>query len=245
MNPDTILSDLEPAEMLAKTGELYGSNAVFTTSLGAEDMVILDLIMKSRTNIEIATIDTGRLPKETYDLIENVRNEMGVDLRIYFPDREEVEEMVNSRGINLFYRSRENRHLCCNVRKVNPLKKILQNKSAWITGIRGDQTSVRKLSKKCEYDSDHKVWKVNPLLDWSREEVWSYIRQNRIPYNSLFDNNYKSIGCEPCTRAVGREEDERSGRWWWEEGIKECGLHISENANAGFHVAGRSGDSAD
>ena len=237
MNLEEILSYQGPEDMLVKLGELYGYKAVFTTSLGAEDMVILDMIMKNRIPLEIATIDTGRLPSETYDLMDKVRNEMGVNLKVYFPDSAEIQRMVSEKGINLFYRSPENRHLCCNLRKVQPLGKILKEKSAWITGIRSEQTEARHNSRKVEYDAEREIWKINPLLDWTRENVWNYIRQNRVPYNKLFDRNYKSIGCDPCTRAVGKNEPERSGRWWWENSIKECGLHIPASGNISFRLS--------
>lgn len=236
MKLDAILSDQEPTAMLVKVGELYRKKAVFTTSLGAEDMVILDMIIKNKIKVEIATIDTGRLPEETYKLMDMVRNEMGVDLKVYFPNSSDVQEMVNEKGVNLFYRSTENRHLCCNIRKVRPLGEILREKSAWITGIRSEQTEARRKSGKVEYDSDRRLWKINPLLDWKSKDVWNYIIQNRVPYNKLFDMNYKSIGCDPCTRAVGRNEPERSGRWWWENGIKECGLHTNASKNTFFQL---------
>ena len=169
-------------------------------------------------------------------------SEMGIDLKIYFPEREEIEDMINSRGINLFYHSVDNRHFCCNVRKVKPLKNILRNRSVWITGIRAEQTVARKNARKVEYVKDHNVWKVNPLLDWSRDEIWSYVNIHKVPYNILFDQNYKSIGCQPCTRAVGKDDDERSGRWWWEDGVKECGLHLTEGVNTDLNLGKNSGD---
>jgi len=240
------LSKLGPEEMMAKVGETYGKRAVFTTSLSAEDMVILNFIIKQKNPMEIATIDTGRLPEETYILMDKVKNEMGVDLKVYFPNSTEVQNMVNEKGINLFYRSAENRHLCCNIRKVHPLGEMLKGKSVWITGIRSEQTEAREKSGKVEFDGERKIWKVNPILNWTREDVWNYIRQNEIPYNKLYDRNYKSIGCDPCTRPVGKNDPERSGRWWWEDGIKECGLHLSGSQTTSLYLSnnnnGGSGD---
>ncbi len=239
------LQDLNPVEMLIKIGKHYGKSAVFTSSLGLEDMVITDMIARNNIDVEIATIDTGRLPDETYQLMETVRSEMGIDLKIYFPEREEIEDMINSRGINLFYHSVDNRHFCCNVRKVKPLKNILRNRSLWVTGIRAEQTVARKNARKVEYVKDHNVWKVNPLLDWSRDEIWSYVSVHKVPYNILFNQNYKSIGCQPCTRAVGKDDDERSGRWWWEDGVKECGLHLTEGVNTDLNLGKNSGGIVD
>ena len=246
MDLNEILSRLGPEEMLEKIGEFYGESAVFTTSLSAEDMVILDFITKNRNPVEIATIDTGRLPQETYTLMDKVKNEMGVNLKIYFPDSTEVQNMVNERGMNLFYSSTENRHLCCNIRKVHPLGEILKGKSVWITGIRSEQTEAREKAGKVEFDPIRKIWKINPIIDWTRKEVWNHIRQNEIPYNKLYDRSYKSIGCDPCTRSVGRNEPERSGRWWWEDGIKECGLHMSGSTNTSFYFSkNNNGDTSD
>ncbi|MCL5802473.1 MAG: phosphoadenylyl-sulfate reductase [Candidatus Thermoplasmatota archaeon] len=241
MEEDLASQDIDPVEMLVRIGKHHGKSAVFTSSLGLEDMVITDMIARNNIDVEIATIDTGRLPDETYQLMEKVRLEMGVDIKVYFPERKEVEDMINSRGINLFYHSIDNRHFCCNVRKVNPLKNILRNRSVWITGIRGEQTVARKNSRKVEFVRDHNVLKVNPLLDWTRDEIWSYVKIHRVPYNILFDKNYKSIGCQPCTRAVGKDEDERSGRWWWEDGIKECGLHLTGEVSTGLNLGNKSG----
>lgn len=246
MDLNEILPKLGTEEIMIKIGELYGERAVFTTSLSAEDMVILDLIIKNGIHLEIATIDTGRLPQETYNLMDKVKNEMGVDLKVYFPDSTEVQNMVNERGVNLFYSSTENRHLCCNIRKVHPLGEILKGKSVWITGIRSEQTEAREKSGKVEFDPMRKIWKINPILDWTRMDVWNYINENGIPYNKLYDMNYKSIGCDPCTRSVGKNEPERSGRWWWEDGIKECGIHLPASEKTSFHYTiNNRGDSAD
>lgn len=192
-------------------------------------MVIMDMLGQGNIGVKIATIDTGRLPQETYDIMDRAAERYGLDVQKFFPDYAEVEEMVNQKGMNLFYKSPENRKLCCNIRKVQPLNRILKGKKAWITGLRSDQTSFRKNAKVVEEDSSREIIKINPILAWSSEDVWKYIREKNVPYNSLHDQGYPSIGCQPCTRAVRPGEDERAGRWWWETDLKECGLHVSDN----------------
>ena len=214
-------------EVLEKIGREYGEKAVFTSSFGAEDMVITHLISKLDLDIEIATIDTGRLHQATYDFIDRAVKFYGLKLKSYFPEASEVEEMVNKSGYNLFYDSQENRKFCCNIRKVNPLEKVLTGKKAWITGLRSEQNKFRQTLGIMEKDTSRGILKVNPLIYWTSSDVWDFIKQNGIPYNSLHDKGYPSIGCEPCTRAIMPGEDERAGRWWWEPGLKECGLHLS------------------
>jgi len=209
------------------------SPVTFANSLGAEDMVLTDLIaknftMKNGQDIEMFSLDTGRLPQETYDLMQEVRKRYGVPLKIYFPDSALVEEYVAQNGPNGFYDSVKLRNRCCHIRKVEPLKRALAGKGAWITGIRRDQAVTRGSLEASSFDADHGLQKFNPLLDWTNAEVWEYIKQNDVPYNKLHDKFYPSIGCACCTRAVTPGEDIRSGRWWWEnaEG-KECGLHVA------------------
>lgn len=216
---------------LMEASETYGADAVFTSSFGAEDMVITHMISSLNLDIQIATIDTGRLPQSTYELMDNSTQRYGLVLHTYFPDRVSVEDMVREKGMNLFYRSRENRKLCCGIRKVEPLGRILKDRKAWITGIRGSQSEFRQSMKRMEKDESRNVVKYNPLIDWDTEDVWNYIHDNRIEYNRLHDQGYPSIGCEPCTRAIRPGEDERAGRWWWESDVKECGLHVAENGN--------------
>ncbi len=208
----------------------FGDDLVMTTSFGAEDMVILHMISQKGLNVRVATIDTGRLPYETYNLMDIVREKYGIKLSTYFPDFSEVESMVAEHGINLFYRSSENRKLCCNIRKVQPLNRLLKNRKAWITGLRSDQTEFRKKSKIIELDLARNVVKINPLFNWSSGEVWKYLKANDVPYNTLHDVGYPSIGCAPCTRAVKPGESERAGRWWWEQDLKECGLHVNHDS---------------
>lgn len=204
------------------------SPVAFANSLGAEDMVLTDLIAKRGLDIEMFSLDTGRLPQETYDLMQQVHQRYGVSLKVYFPDCSLVEEYVGEHGANAFYDSVELRKRCCYIRKVEPLKRALAGKKAWITGMRRDQAVTRGTLEASSFDADHGLQKFNPLLDWSNAEVWEYIQANAVPYNKLHDRFYPSIGCAPCTRAVTPGEDIRAGRWWWEDATgKECGLHVS------------------
>ena len=204
------------------------SPVTFANSLGAEDMVLTDLIAKHQSGIEMFSLDTGRLPQETYDLMQEVRKRYSVPLKICFPDSVLIEEYVAQNGVNGFYDSVELRKRCCHIRKVEPLKRALAGKRAWITGMRRDQAVTRAILEVSSFDADHGLQKFNPLLDWTNAEVWEYIKQNDVPYNKLHDRFYPSIGCEPCTRSVTPGEDIRSGRWWWENPEnKECGLHVA------------------
>lgn len=204
------------------------SPTCFANSLGAEDMVLTDLIIRHQLDIGMFSLDTGRLPQETYDLMQQVREHYGVPLKIYFPDSTLIEEYVVQNGANAFYDSVELRKRCCHIRKVEPLKRALAGKKAWITGMRRDQAVTRGSLEVSSFDADHGLQKFNPLLDWSNAEAWEYIRQNDVPHNKLHDRFYPSIGCAPCTRPVTPGEDIRSGRWWWESADgKECGLHLS------------------
>ena len=199
----------------------------FANSLGAEDMVLTDLIARNRLDIGIFSLDTGRLPQETYELMQEVRKRYAVPLQVYFPNSALVEEYVARNGINGFYDSVENRKGCCYVRKVEPLRRALAGKGAWITGMRRDQAVTRGTLEVSSYDADNGLQKFNPLLDWSNREVWAYIRQHDVPYNKLHDQFYPSLGCAPCTRSITPGEDIRAGRWWWENPEnKECGLHV-------------------
>jgi len=202
----------------------------FANSLGAEDMVLTDLIAKHQPDIEMFSLDTGRLPQETYDLMQEVRKRYSVPLKVYFPDRTLVEEYIALNGVNGFYDSVDLRKSCCHIRKVEPLKRALSGKGAWLTGMRRDQAVTRGSLEVSSFDADHGLQKYNPLLDWTNAEVWEYLKQNDVPYNKLHDRFYPSIGCAPCTRPVTPGEDIRSGRWWWENPEnKECGLHLSSS----------------
>ena len=203
------------------------SPATFANSLGAEDMVLTDLILKSRLPIEIFSLDTGRLPAETYALMGAVEQHYGCKLTIFFPRADDVETYVRNQGINGFYESVTLRKACCAIRKVEPLRRALASKRAWITGLRAQQATTRTGLPLREYDEGNGLEKFNPLAEWSEQEVWAYIKRHNVPYNALHDQFYPSIGCAPCTRAVTPGEDIRSGRWWWESPeSKECGLHL-------------------
>lgn len=215
---------------------------VFANSLGAEDMVLTDLIAKhfssgNGLDIGMFSLDTGRLPAETYDLMQKVRSRYSLPLTVYFPDSAAVEEYVAQHGVNGFYDSVENRKACCHVRKVEPLRRALAGKGAWVTGMRRDQAATRGALEVAGFDADNGLWKYNPLLDWSNAEVWEYIKAFEVPYNALHDRFYPSIGCAPCTRAVTPGEDIRAGRWWWEDPQnKECGLHVGKSSALRFEA---------
>jgi len=203
------------------------SPAVFASSLGAEDQVLTDLIVKSGLPITIFSLDTGRLPTETYDLIADVEKHYGIKLKLYYPKNEAVEQYVRVNGINGFYDSVEQRKGCCHARKVEPLQRALAGNKAWVTGLRAQQATTRAGLPVREWDAGNGLEKFNPLSDWTEKEVWAYIRLHGVPYNALHDKHYPSIGCGPCTRAIAAGEDVRAGRWWWENPeSKECGLHV-------------------
>ena len=203
--------------------------ACFASSLGAEDQVLTDLILRAglQDKIEIFSLDTGRLPLETYDLMAAVHKHYGLKLKVYFPQSDAVESYVRANGINAFYDSVELRKACCFARKVEPLRRALGGKKAWITGLRAQQATTRVGLPVQEFDESNGLDKFNPLTTWTEKEVWAYIRLNHVPYNALHDQFYPSIGCAPCTRAISLGEDIRAGRWWWENPeSKECGLHV-------------------
>ncbi len=203
----------------------YGK-VCYASSLGLESIVLTDLIWEAVPQIEIFSIDTGRLYPETYDLIERQQQRYGRALRIYYPDTAALEGWIGGNGINGFRDGIEQRRGCCTVRKVEPFRRALSGHAAWVTGIRRTQSASRALAARLEWDAEYGLHKVSPLLDWSEKEVWDYIRKKRLPYNSLHDQGFPSIGCAPCTRAVQPGEDPRSGRWWWERTeSRECGLH--------------------
>lgn len=199
---------------------------VFANSFGVEDMVLTDLIGQNFPEISMFTLDTGRLPEETYSLMKVVEDRYHINTTIYFPESAAVEKYVAENGPNGFYNSISLRKACCFIRKVKPLKRALKGKRAWITGLRRDQAPTRKSLKESEFDVDNGLHKISPLLDWSLSEIWEYIKDFNVPYNTLHDQGYSSIGCAPCTRSITPGEDIRAGRWWWENPeTKECGLH--------------------
>lgn len=212
--------------VIRRAWEMFGESLVFATSLAVEDQVITDMIARNRWPIPFVTLDTGRLFPETYELMSETEKRYGIKIRVFFPDPSRVEEMVNDKGINLFYDSIENRKRCCSVRKTEPLKRALSPYRAWICGLRREQSVTRIAIKGVEEDGANGLIKVNPLADWSERDVWGAVAARQIPYNVLHDRGFASIGCACCTRAVTRTEEVRSGRWWWEQPEhKECGLH--------------------
>lgn len=214
--------------------EFGANNITFANSFGAEDMVLTDIILNHQANgtklgVEIFSLDTGRLPVETYDLMAAVEKHYNTKLKVFFPKAEAVETYVNTNGINAFRDSIELRKACCHMRKVEPLQRALKGKKAWVTGMRAEQSATRVNLPVREFDSGNQLEKFNPLSGWTEQEVWAYIRLHEVPYNKLHDQFYPSIGCAPCTRAIAMGEDVRAGRWWWEDPAnKECGLHVKK-----------------
>ena len=219
---------VEHARKLLAAVEKNYSSAALSSSFGAEDMVLLDLIARDGLAIQIFTLDTGRLPRETHALIERVRHDYALEIDVYSPWPDSVDAFVAEHGIDGFYDGVDQRKACCTVRKVEPLRRALAGKRGWVSGLRREQADSRAEITELERDEAHHLWKYNPLVDWSESDVWQYLRENRVPYNALHDRGYPSIGCEPCTRAIKPGEHPRSGRWWWEQDTakKECGLHV-------------------
>ena len=218
---------MDAPQRLAVVLERFGSRVALASSFSAEDQVLIDMLSRISIAAVVFTLDTGRLPQETYDVIEETRKKYAMTIQIVFPDSAKVEAMVKEHGPNLFYKSVENRKMCCSIRKVEPLKRFLSNLDAWIVGLRKEQSMTRTDLQTVQWDETNELVKVSPLVDWTTEQVWSYIRQNNVPVNKLHDQGYPSIGCAPCTRAVKAGEDIRAGRWWWEKpDHKECGLHV-------------------
>lgn len=222
---------MSPEAIIGSLLEDNPGRVVFSSSLGAEDQVITHMMAALMKDPPVFTLDTGRLFYETFELIEKTNQRYGINIKVLFPDTKLVEEMVAIGGINLFYRSVENRKRCCHVRKIEPLKRALKGSKFWITGLRREQSPTRKDLQFAEWDASNHIIKVNPLLDWSEDQVWDYIKTHNVPYNSLHDKGYRSLGCQPCTRQVMPGEDVRAGRWWWEQPeTRECGLHKANKA---------------
>jgi phosphoadenosine phosphosulfate reductase len=220
------LSGQSAFEVLSYFIKEFDGKLAFGSSLGAEDQVITDMIAKIDKGTKIFTLDTGRVFPETYDTVQESNEKYDINIEVYFPNSEKVERMVNQKGINLFYQSVENRRLCCQVRKIEPLQRAMTDVDVWVTGIRKEQSVTRLLTEVVELDAGTGKLKVNPLVDWTEQDVWDYIKENEVPYNKLHDRGFPSIGCQPCTRAIKEGEDVRAGRWWWETPEqKECGLH--------------------
>lgn len=214
-------------EVLSWASAEFGNDAAFASSFGLEDVVVIDMISKVAPKTRVFTLDTGRLNEETYDVMERIRSKYGISIESYFPDKAKVEQLEREKGFYSFRNSIEARKECCGIRKVEPLNRALSGLKAWITGLRREQSVTRTQLDKVQIDADHGgIMKINPIADWTLDQVWKYVKDNQVPYNRLHDAGYPSIGCAPCTRAVKPGEGIRAGRWWWENPEnKECGLH--------------------
>jgi phosphoadenosine phosphosulfate reductase len=223
------LGGRSPVEVLEWTYRTFHRVAI-VASFQAESSVLIDMAASVVDRPEVVTLDTGRLPEETHDLIERVQRRYPIRLHVQTPDPVEVSNLVADGGPNLFRTSVERRHRCCDVRKVRPLARALEGFDAWVTGLRGDQSARRRLTPVVQRDPIHGgIAKVAPLVSWSRDQVWAYIREHELDYHELYEHGYASIGCAPCTRPITKGEDERAGRWWWEQDeVKECGLHWTD-----------------
>ena len=232
--------DQEPQEVIAWALDFFGPRVAVCTSFQIDGMAILDMAWRIDPNVRVFTVDTGRLPQETYTLIDQVRERYGIEVEIYFPDTRQVEALTRRYGANPFLQSVPLRLTCCDIRKVRPLVRVLRDLDGWITGLRRDQWATRSNIRKIELDHDHGgIVKINPLADWTEEEVWDYLRDNDVPYHPLYDQGYQSIGCAPCTRPVPPGADSRAGRWWWEAAgaPKECGMHCAIETGGFEHEA--------
>jgi len=223
--------------LLGEAIERHG-RLVYANSLGAEAMVLTDIICSHLPRIDMFSIDTGRLHEETYQLLERLQHRYRRSIRLVYPDAAALEQLVAAQGVNGFYASVAARLECCRVRKLEPFRRALAGYPAWVTGVRREQTAGRARGQAEEWDAAHGVYKLSPLLDWSEAQVWEYIRLHALPYNALHDRQYPSIGCAPCTRAIQPGESRRAGRWWWEQPeSRECGLHPRTFPPAGVPAA--------
>ncbi|HEX2494939.1 MAG TPA: phosphoadenylyl-sulfate reductase [Steroidobacter sp.] len=200
-------------------------DVVYSNSLGAEAMVLTDVICSYTPEIEMFTLDTCRLHEETLALLDRIERRYQRRIQLFYPDAQQIEKYVADNGVNGFYLGLEERQACCRIRKIEPFKRAIAGRKAWVTGVRREQSAERAQGEATAWDERYGLWKVSPLLDWTEEDVWAYIHARDVPYNALHDKGYPSIGCAPCTRAVEAGADPRSGRWWWEHpDSRECGL---------------------
>ncbi len=224
-NVPDIPADNDAESVLRWAIAKFGSRVGIASSFGAEDVVLIDMAVKIYPFTRVFTLDTGRLNQETYELMDAVRDRYGIAIEICFPDEKRIKEVTEKNGLNLFYQSAD-------LRKLEPLRKKLQEFDAWICGLRQEQAVTRTGVQTIEFDQAHGITKLNPLADWTTKDVWDYIRKNHVPYNKLHDKGFPSIGCAPCTRAISPQEHLRAGRWWWESPeTKECGLHVRCDAS--------------
>lgn len=220
-------ADASAQELLQSFMSQYGARLALSSSLSIEDQTLTDMMLRIDPQANIFTLDTGRLFPETYELIDRTNEHYKVKLKVYCPQTESLQQFVATEGINPFYESIEKRHACCEVRKLEPLRRAFRDLDVWVCGLRSAQSVTRSDMRLIEWDERHGLLKINPLIHWTEQQVWDYIRENRVPYNRLHDKGFPSIGCEPCTRAVRRIDDVRAGRWWWESpDHRECGLHV-------------------
>ena len=224
--PAEVMTGDDPVAVLRWAHETFPRVAI-VASFQAESSVLIDMAARAGLDANVVTLDTGRLPQETYDMIDRIRDRYGIAVDVIAPDTSEVQELVREHGTNPFYRSVELRRFCCDVRKSRPLARALQGYDAWVTGLRRQQAETRAETQVVAEDREHPgMMKIAPLAAWSRDQVWAYIRDHDVPHHALYDRGYTSIGCAPCTRTTAEGEDERAGRWWWEvDAVKECGLH--------------------
>lgn len=223
--------ELSAQEILGWGLKNFGDKIALSCSFGApEGMALLDMVHRVDPAARVFTLDTGRVHQATYDLIDRIRQRYDMQVEVLFPRAEDVEDMTRRKGLNLFYESVENRQICCRIRKVEPLNRYLAGLDAWVTGLRRDQNVTRSDTPKLEIDRVHGgMIKLNPIADWTRDQVMAYIRAHDVPINRLHEEGYPSVGCAPCTRAIRPGEDVRAGRWWWENAeSKECGIHVDE-----------------
>lgn len=228
MFTEQLIKEIEAQSLpgaMKRVAELFPGQVVFSSSLGQEDQVLTDVIFRNDIPVKIFTIDTGRLFNETYELLDRTLARYKKPVQVYFPEAHDVEDFVAAKGINSFYESVDNRKLCCYIRKVKPLNRALQGAKVWITGLRSEQSSNRHDMPMIEWMEDKQLYKFNPLIRWTYDELMDYINKFNVPYSRLHDKGFISIGCAPCTRAIEPGEDARAGRWWWEASQKECGLH--------------------
>jgi phosphoadenosine phosphosulfate reductase len=228
---------LGPQEILTWAIKNFHPGIALSCSFGApEGLALLDMMHRIDPRSRVFVLDTGRLPQATHDLIDRIRERYDKEVEVLLPRADDVQEMVRARGVNLFYESIENRQLCCRLRKVEPLKRYLAGLDAWVAGLRRDQNVTRADTPKVELDYIHGgLVKVNPIADWTREQVLAYVEAHNVPINRLHAEGYPSVGCEPCSRAIRPGDDERSGRWWWEQPeTRECGIHVGEEQGSGI-----------
>lgn len=226
---DLLAPDAELTTTLRFVERRFGGGAALASSFSAEDVILIHAAQEHAPSLRFFTLDTGRLPPETYDLIGVLQRRFGFELETYFPQTPAVEALLKKKGHLSFRESLDNRHECCGIRKVEPLNRALSTRKAWLTGMRREQSPTRTGVALLEADAGHGgIAKLNPLAAWTEAQVWAYLREHSLPYNALYDQGYRSIGCAPCTRALKPWEDARSGRWWWENPEqKECGIHVT------------------